>query len=275
MPEAIGPAVRAEAVPDRQLAGIAELGVPAREVTEELLVRRDAVTALGAALRELVGTAVGTEVPLEVLRRATADVRGVTAALAAAQRARDVPSSVDDLRRGQRFFNPVVGPGNPVAPPMRVELEAGAAVGSCTLGLAYEGPFTFAHGGVSALLLDQIMGYATAAAGHPGVTGRLQVRYRSPVPLGEPLRLRAAVVDVLGARVAVRGTLSLAAAPDDVLVEAEGRFMTLRREQAVRLFGDRPRRQPSTAEPSTAEPSTAEPSTAEPSTADDAAARES
>ena len=247
VPEASSPAVRVGNVPDRQLAGIADLGILPRELTPDLLARRDAVTDLGAALRELVAAAVATEVPLDVLHRATDDVRRVTAALAAAQRPLDVPSSVDDLRRGQRFFNPVVGPGNPVAPPMRVELVDGAAVGTCTLGPAYEGPFTFAHGGVSALLLDQIMGYATAAAGHPGVTGRLQVRYRSPVPLGAPLRLHAAVVDVLGARVAVRGTVSLAAAPDDVLVEAEGRFMTLNRAQAVRLFGDRPRRHGSTA----------------------------
>ena len=80
------------------------------------------------------------------------------------------------------------------------------------------------------------MGYAAAAAGHPGVTGRLQVRYRSTVPLGEPLRLDARLIDVLGVRAAVRGSISLAAAPDDALVEAEGRFLALRPEQAARLF---------------------------------------
>jgi acyl-coenzyme A thioesterase PaaI-like protein len=240
VPEASSPAGRASDVPDRELAGIAALGVPPRELTDDLQHRRDAVTELGAALRELIASAVGTEVPLGVLLQATDGVRRLAAELAAEQRPLDVPSSVDDLRRGQRFFNPVVGPGNPVAPPMRVQVVDGAAIGTCTLGPQYEGPFTFAHGGISALLLDQIMGYATAAAGHPGVTGRLQVRYRSAVPLGQPLRLHAAVVDVLGARVAVRGSLSLAAAPDDVLVQAEGSFMTLRKEQAVRLFGNRP-----------------------------------
>ncbi len=114
----------------------------------------------------------------------------------------------------------------------------GAAVGSCTLDWRYEGPLTYAHGGISALLLDQIMGYAAAAAGHPGVTGRLEVRYRSTVPLGQPLHLQARLVDVLGVRSAVRGSISLATAPDDHLVEAEGRFLALRQEQATRLFGD-------------------------------------
>jgi acyl-coenzyme A thioesterase PaaI-like protein len=226
-----------EGVPDRRLAGISYLDLPPLEQTPELRQRRAAVAELGSALRELVAAAVGTEVPVEVLGAAAEQARRLSAELGTRQRPRDRPSSVDDLRRGQRLFNPVVGPGNPISPPMRVEIVDGAAVGRCTLGLAYEGPFTFVHGGVSALLLDQIMGYATASAGHPGVTGRLQVRYRAPVPLGEPLEIRAAVVDVLGARVAVRGTIGLAARPDAVLVEAEGRFMTLRREQALRLFG--------------------------------------
>ena len=88
------------------------------------------------------------------------------------------------------------------------------------------------------MLLDQIMGYAAAAAGHPGVTGRLQVRYRSTVPLGQPLRLEARLIDVLGVRAAVRGSISLATAPETPLVEAEGRFLALRPEQAARLFGD-------------------------------------
>jgi acyl-coenzyme A thioesterase PaaI-like protein len=216
---------------------MADLGVQPLEQTPALLERRAAVTELGTALRELIACAVGSEVPTEVLRGAAVQARAVTAQLATRQRGRHQPSSVDDLSRGQRLFNPVVGPGNPIAPPMRVEIVDGAVIGTCTLGLPHEGPFTFAHGGISALLLDQLMGYATAAAGHPGVTGRLQVRYRAPVPLGEPLRLSAAVVDVLGARVAVRAAIALVAEPDAALVEAEGRFMTLRREQAVRLFG--------------------------------------
>jgi hypothetical protein len=65
------------------------------------------------------------------------------------------------------------------------------------------------------------------------------VRYRSTVPLGEPLRLQARLVDVLGVRAALQGSISLAAAPDTPLVTAEGRFLALRQEQARRLFGAR------------------------------------
>jgi acyl-coenzyme A thioesterase PaaI-like protein len=212
--------------------------VPELEPSAELDERREAVAGLGDALRDLASSAIGTEVAVDVLRRAAQDARDLASQLAEQQRRPDEPSSVDDLRRGQRPYNPVVGPGNPIAPPMRIEIVDGAAIGWCTLDWRYEGPFGYAHGGISALLLDQIMGYAAAAAGHPGVTGRLMVRYRATVPLGEPLRLEARFVDVLGVRSAIQSSIRLAAAPEDVLVEAEGRFLALRSEQADRLFGD-------------------------------------
>lgn len=237
MPTQDGSPPAAANAPDRALAGIADVDVPDVELTAELAERRAAVADLGGALRELTSSAIGTEVDVDDLGRVADDVRRLAGALAQHQRRLDEPSGVDDLRRGQRHYNPVVGAGNPIAPPMQIEIVDGTAIGSCTLDWRYEGPFTFAHGGVSALLLDQIMGYAAAAAGHPGVTGRLQVRYRSTVPLGQPLRLEAELIDVLGVRAAVRGSISLAAVPDDALVEAEGRFLALRPEQAARLFG--------------------------------------
>jgi uncharacterized protein (TIGR00369 family) len=46
-----------------------------------------------------------------------------------------------------------------------------------------------AHGGVVALMLDEAVGWAAWHAGHPGVTGRLQVSYRRPLKLGEIVRI--------------------------------------------------------------------------------------
>jgi uncharacterized protein (TIGR00369 family) len=46
-----------------------------------------------------------------------------------------------------------------------------------------------AHGGVVALMLDEAVGWAAWHAGHPGVTGRLQVSYRRPLKLGEAVRV--------------------------------------------------------------------------------------
>jgi acyl-coenzyme A thioesterase PaaI-like protein len=38
-------------------------------------------------------------------------------------------------------------------------------------------------------MLDEAVGWAAWHAGHPGVTGRLQVSYRRPLKLGETVRI--------------------------------------------------------------------------------------
>src|SRR6266581_5272798 len=46
-----------------------------------------------------------------------------------------------------------------------------------------------AHGGVVALMLDEAVGWAAWHAGHPGVTGRLQVAFRRPLKLRETVKI--------------------------------------------------------------------------------------
>lgn len=62
----------------------------------------------------------------------------------------------------------MAGAGSPLAPPMRVTPADGGFVGRCDLGIAHEGPPGYGHGGVSAMLLDELMGEACTAAGNPG-----------------------------------------------------------------------------------------------------------
>ena len=45
------------------------------------------------------------------------------------------------------------------------------------------------HGGMIALMLDEAVGWAAWHAGKPGVTGRLEVRYRQPLRLGEEVEI--------------------------------------------------------------------------------------
>ena len=129
------------------------------------------------------------EVGADVLRDSARRLREMAPALR--ERIRDIaePASVDSLMGGVRMFNPVIGAGNPIAPPLRIDRGEDGVVGWCTLGHAYEGPPMYGHGGVSAMLIDQLLGHAAAASGHPGVTTDLSVRYRRPVPLDVPLRV--------------------------------------------------------------------------------------
>jgi hypothetical protein len=211
-------------------------GRPAAEVTDELLDRRAAVAELGAELRALADLVTRTEAGADVLRDSARRLRELAPGLR--ERIRDIAelASVDDLIGGVRMYNPVIGEGNPMAPPLRIEIGADGAEGWCTLGHAYEGPPMYGHGGMSAMLIDQLLGHAAAASGHPGVTTDLSVRYRRPVPLDVPLRVWGRVVKVEGRRVSAVGGITTAAEPGVPLVEAEARFARLRPDQAGRLF---------------------------------------
>jgi acyl-coenzyme A thioesterase PaaI-like protein len=52
------------------------------------------------------------------------------------------------------------------------------------------------HGGMVALMLDEAVGWAAWHRGHPGVTGKLEVRYRLPLRIGERVRLSGRVDNV-------------------------------------------------------------------------------
>ena len=83
-----------------------------------------------------------------------------------------------------------------------------------------------AHGGVSAALLDEVIGRAIMIHHDQetfGVTMDLQVKYRKPVPLGVELKAVARITRDSGRRFAGSGELYL---PDgSVAVSAEGKYL--------------------------------------------------
>jgi uncharacterized protein (TIGR00369 family) len=195
---------------------------------EDLTARRVAVTELGSALRELVEAAVRTEVPVADLEAATGTARQLTGRLRAVSRdLHDLPS-VDDAT-GERWYSPVYGPGNPVAPPLEAEhTPDGRATGRVVLGQAHEGPPGLVHGGVVAALFDHMLARAVRAGGRGGLTAELTVTYRRPVRLGVPLLLTAKMVDADGRRTTARSRLVAEDDPGTTLAEAEGLFVALR-----------------------------------------------
>jgi hypothetical protein len=217
------------------LAGPADSAAAGEDAARR--ARRAAIADLGDALRELAGQAAATEVADDDLRRVAGQVREAAAVLSRRTRTRAQLPGADDLLGGFRMYNPVTGSGSALAPPLHIEVAGDGVVGTCTLGLAFEGPPTWAHGGVSAMLLDQLLGYVTSAAGRPGMTVKLETRYRAPVPLQTPLRLTGEAGEVNGRRVTARGVITTAADPGTVLVEATGTFVGLNAEQAARIFG--------------------------------------
>jgi acyl-coenzyme A thioesterase PaaI-like protein len=196
-----------------------------------------AAVDLGTALRELIEVSVTTTVPAAEVRAAAELVRQVTERLAVARRPASQLSALDDLTTGRRVFNPVSGAGSALAPPLLLRREGDGVVGEATLGVAYEGPPSFVHGGMSALLIDQLLGSAAEAAGLWGMTAHLELDYRGPLPLETKLVFRARVAENTGRKSVITGTIALAEAPDRILVEARGVFVMPRPEKVDAYFG--------------------------------------
>lgn len=197
-----------------------------------------AVTELGSAVRDLLETSVATTVPPAEQADVAARLRELTARLAAATRDRHTLSALDDLPTFRRTYSPVSGAGHGFAPPVRFRREGDAVVGECTLGLRHEGPPAHSHGGMTAMLMDQLLGSTAFLAGRWGMTAHLGLEYRGAVPLQTPLVLVGRVAETSGRKTVVTGTVALAAEPDRELVRGEGVFVSPRPELLERYFGD-------------------------------------
>jgi acyl-coenzyme A thioesterase PaaI-like protein len=177
---------------------------------------------LAQGVRELVDAVIRTEVDDDEVRAVRAEVEALTERLRKQQS--DGPYGVrfNDQGRGRAWGNAVVGLRNAVAPPLVIEHEpSGRAWSDFHLGAAYEGPPGLVHGGVSALILDQMLGEAAGAGGKPGMTGTLTLRYRRGTPLGD-LRAEAHIDRVDGIKTYAVGHIADA---EGVTVEAEGVFI--------------------------------------------------
>ena len=72
----------------------------------------------------------------------------------------------------------------------------------------FQGAPGIAHGGVVAALLDEACGQVARQAISPAVTSRLELRYLAPVPIEEPLRVSAEIVETEDRRVTAEATVS-------------------------------------------------------------------
>jgi acyl-coenzyme A thioesterase PaaI-like protein len=211
-------------------------------LSEEEAAAHDRVFgALAQATREFMEAQLLTRVDHDEV----ADVQAALEALTARLRkdAREKPHGVEIGPDGsaRAHGNAVVGLRNPVAPPLQVQRSSeGRAWASFHLSALYEGPPGLVHGGVSALLLDQLCGEAAAAGGVPGMTGRLTLHYRRPTPLGD-LTAEAWVAETDGIKTTVRGHVK---DPEgNPTVEAEGLFILPRwAREAMERSKDRPSR---------------------------------
>lgn len=203
------------------------------DMTDEEFAQEQAVYgSLTEALRRLNEVSLRTTLDPEKIVAATQQVNELTALLAAEMIPANFGVVVTTSGHVRGYGNAVVGMRNPFAPPLRIVQDRvkGGASSEFFLNALYEGPPGKVHGGVLALVLDQIFGEAAAAGGTPGMTGTLTLRYRRPTALGA-CSAQAWVESTAGIKTIVKGWLK--DADGETTVEAEGLFILPRwaREQ--------------------------------------------
>ena len=87
----------------------------------------------------------------------------------------------------------------------------------------------FVHGGVVTTLLDEAMGWATYGVGIWGLTGKLELRFRGPVPVGEALTVRGRITRDRGRLIEAIAELR---AGETLLADATGVLFRATGEQA-------------------------------------------
>jgi acyl-coenzyme A thioesterase PaaI-like protein len=191
---------------------------------------------LVAEVRDLVGAVRVTDAPPDVLAEAAELVRRAVEVLAPHATLGSAASGAVGMgdpapgrtrpigwRLGDEFpYSPVTGLRNAISPPLDMRFDGERVRARTTFDLRYAGPPGSMHGGVAALVLDELLGTTNYCHGVGARTGTLSVRYERPTPVGVGLDLEGWLDRVEGRKVYTLGTIS----HDGVVtVRAEGIFI--------------------------------------------------
>ncbi|GFG55138.1 thioesterase [Mycolicibacterium agri] len=189
------------------------------EISADELNRLQALYGpLTDAVRRVVQAGIRTGADEQTIREAQASIEAVAEKLEASADADVVRMAVDG--RPVVWGNPVTGFRNAIAPPLIMHTEPdGLWWSEFEVGEPYQGPPGWVHGGVLALVLDQVLGeVASEGLSKPMFTGTITMRYLRGTPLGR-LRAEAAIERIDGYKTFVSGHISDS---DGKTVEAEG-----------------------------------------------------
>ena len=131
------------------------------------------------------------------------------------------------VRPNSRGTHPLMGVANAVSPPLVVGFDAEAVFADVVYDARHEGLYGFVQGGFIAAAFDLMLGQAVARGGGRVVTASLNVNYRVPTPIGEPLQYRAQQTRLDGRKAYSRGTL-IRLGDGVVTAEADALFVSPR-----------------------------------------------
>ena len=187
---------------------------------------------LADSLRLALQHAATSTAPDEVVARAAGLIEQAVKVLEPGPHGRgyhgSAEGSVGGVPHGFTSHSPVTGPLNAVASVVMLSSSETEIVADVTFGDAYEGPPGHLHGGFVAAIFDEVLGFAQALSGAPGMTGKLEITYRSPTPLHTPLKVVGRFERIEGRKIFTTGTIH---AGDRLCAEAKGLFISVRPEK--------------------------------------------
>lgn len=119
---------------------------------------------------------------------------------------------------------------------LHLALTAGEGLsveGTMTVGEHHQGAPGLAHGGILAAAFDEVLGALNWLMAAPAVTGRLEVDFRRPVPVGSVLHLHAEITGATGRKVFTRAVGRIGAPDGPVVVTAAALFVQVPLEHFV------------------------------------------
>jgi acyl-coenzyme A thioesterase PaaI-like protein len=120
---------------------------------------------------------------------------------------------------------------------LRLHATAEGCWTELTLDPRFQGWESVAHGGIVTTLLDEVMAWSVIGRDTWGVTARLSISFRKPVPIGRPIRAEGWVVEDRRRMFRTAGRV-IDPASGEVLAEGEGTFVAAPPEQ-LRLLKSR------------------------------------
>lgn len=199
--------------------------------------RIESVRALGASSRELTEAIVRSEVGAEALTEATRLIERATALLTQYSRGAHSVPTAEDFSRPFRIFSPLTGDGHPFSLPLRWRIDdVGELSGRTTLGARLQGPPGMLHGGLMALIFDEILGASVEHVVRTSVTASLNVEYLRPVRLDQEIVVHARIESQSGRKTIAVGHIATATDPEAPVATARGVFVALTPERTAEHF---------------------------------------
>jgi len=213
--------------------------------------KRHEVRRLAAAVRLVVEHLTSTTASVEHLAEAADQVEALAESLGGLPSGMTYRSMAEAATNGTlahdprdpEWFSfvddsPFIGLANPLSPPVRLTYNADITrvVGEVTFGSAYEGPPGCVHGGYVAAVFDELLGATQSMSGAQGMTAHLGIDYRSPTPLGVPLRMEVWLDRRDGRKIYAKGAMYVG---DTLTAEADALFIAFDREKFRALLDDR------------------------------------